>query len=76
VRRVTAVRARVLSALLLKAAQQAPPVTLFTIAIVVGLVVGVFGHIIRSRALIMFGIVVVGGICGYVVVSSYAGAFL
>ncbi len=59
-----------------QAAQQAPPVTLFTIAIVVGLVVGVFGHITHSRALIIFGIVVVGGICAYVVASSYAGAFL
>ncbi len=57
------------------AAQQAPPLTLFTVAVVLGLVVGVFGHIIQSKALILFGILVVGAVCGYVVVSSYVGAF-
>ncbi len=61
---------------MLTAAAQAPPVTLFTVAIAVGLAVGIFGHVTHSRSLILFGIVVVGAICGYVVVSSYAGAFL
>ncbi len=56
-------------------AAQAPPLTLLTVTIVVGLVVGVYGHVIHSRSLILFGIVVVGAVCGYVVVSSYLGAF-
>lgn len=56
-------------------AAQAPPLTLLTVAIVLGLVVGVFGHVIHSRSLILFGIVVVGAVSGYVVVSSYLGAF-
>ncbi len=57
------------------AAQQAPPITLFTVAVVAGVVIGIFGHIIRSKPLILFGIVVVGGVCAYVVISSYVGAF-
>jgi hypothetical protein len=61
--------------LFLLARQQPPPLTLFTVALVVGVVVGVFGHIIHSKTLIIFGIVVIGAVCGYVVVSSYTGAF-
>jgi hypothetical protein len=61
--------------LLFFAAQQGPPLTLLTVAVALGLVVGVFGHIIHSKALILFGILVVGAVCGYVVVSSYLGAF-
>jgi F0F1-type ATP synthase assembly protein I len=57
------------------AQQQAPPLTLFTVAVVAGVVIGVFGHIIHSKPLILLGIVVVGAVCGYVVVSSYLGAF-
>ena len=57
------------------AAQQAPPITLFTVAVIAGVVIGVFGHIIRSKPLILFGIVVVGAVCAYVVISSYVGAF-
>jgi F0F1-type ATP synthase assembly protein I len=57
------------------AQQQAPPLTLFTVAVVAGVVIGVFGHIIHSKPLILFGIIVVGAVCGYVVVSSYLGAF-
>ena len=60
---------------MLAAAAQAPPVTLFTVAIVVGLAVGVIGHVTHSRPLIIFGIVVVGAVCAYVVASSYAGAY-
>ena len=62
-------------AVFLLASQQPPPTTLFTVAVIVGVVVGVFGHIIHSRTLILFGIIVVGAVCGYVVVSSYLGAF-
>jgi F0F1-type ATP synthase assembly protein I len=43
--------------------------------VVVGVVVGVIGHIVHSRPLILLGILVVGAVCGYVVVSSYLGAF-
>ena len=66
---------RVLRALFLTAAQQAPPLTLLTAAVVAGVVIGVFGHLVRSRPLILFGIVVVGAVCGHVVVASYLGAF-
>jgi hypothetical protein len=34
-------------------------------ALVVGLVIGVFGHIIRSRGLILTGIVIIGGVTAY-----------
>jgi hypothetical protein len=33
--------------------------------LVAGLVIGVFGHIIRSRALILTGIVIIGGVSAY-----------
>jgi F0F1-type ATP synthase assembly protein I len=62
--------------LFLTAAQQAPPLTLLTAAVVAGVVIGVFGHLGHSRPLILFGIVVVGAVCAYVVVSSYLGAFV
>jgi hypothetical protein len=54
---------------------QAPPLTLLTVLIVAGVVVGVMGHIVHARPLILLGILVVGAVCGYVVVSSYLGAF-
>jgi hypothetical protein len=34
-------------------------------ALVVGLVIGVFGHIIRSRGLILTGIIIIGGVTAY-----------
>jgi hypothetical protein len=49
--------------------------TPFIIALAVGLVVGVFGHVIRSRPLIVFGILVIGFVCGYIVIRSYISAF-
>ncbi len=66
---------RVPLAVFLFAQAQAPPLTLFTVAVVLGLVVGIFGHIIHSKPLILFGILVVGAVCGYVLISSYLGAF-
>lgn len=57
------------------ATQNPPPLTLFTVAVVAGLVIGIFGHIIHSRPLILLGIIVIGAVCGYVVISSYLGAF-
>ena len=38
---------------------------LFTAALVLGVVIGVFGHIIRSRALIITGILVIGLVSAY-----------
>jgi hypothetical protein len=34
-------------------------------ALAVGLVIGVFGHIIRSRAMILTGIIIIGGVSAY-----------
>lgn len=72
-RKVTA-KYRVLFALFSLGAQ-APPLTLLTVLIVAGVVVGVMGHIVHARPLILLGILLVGAVCGYVVVSSYLGAF-
>jgi CHASE2 domain-containing sensor protein len=32
----------------------------------VGFLIGVFGHVIKSRLLILMGILIVGGVSGYV----------
>jgi uncharacterized membrane protein (UPF0136 family) len=40
---------------------------LFAAAIAFGFVIGVFGHIIRSRPLIIMGILVIGGVSAYYV---------
>jgi hypothetical protein len=32
----------------------------------VGFLIGVFGHVIKSRPLILMGILIVGGVSGYV----------
>ena len=50
-------------------------ITPFIIALACGLVVGVVGHIIKSRPLIVLGILVIGFVCGYIVIRSYASAF-
>jgi hypothetical protein len=34
-------------------------------ALAVGLVIGIFGHIIKSRALILTGIIIIGGVTAY-----------
>jgi hypothetical protein len=34
-------------------------------ALVVGVLIGVFGHIIRSRGLILTGIIIIGGVTAY-----------
>jgi F0F1-type ATP synthase assembly protein I len=39
--------------------------TLFIVALCVGLVIGVFGHIIKSRPLIITGILMIGLISAY-----------
>jgi hypothetical protein len=38
---------------------------LFTVALALGLLVGVFGHIIHSRTLIVTGILVIGLVSAY-----------
>ena len=40
---------------------------LFAAAIALGFVIGVFGHIIRSRPLIITGIIIIGAVSGYYV---------
>jgi hypothetical protein len=40
-------------------------IRLFTAALVLGLVIGVFGHIIGSRTLIIAGILVIGLVSAY-----------
>jgi uncharacterized membrane protein (UPF0136 family) len=40
---------------------------LFAAAIALGFLIGVFGHIIRSRTLIITGIVVIGAVSAYYV---------
>jgi hypothetical protein len=37
----------------------------FAAALALGFVIGVFGHIIRSRTLIITGILVIGAVSGY-----------
>jgi len=38
---------------------------IFTAALALGLVIGVFGHIIRSRTLVITGILVIGLVSAY-----------
>ena len=46
-------------------AAQSSHLTLFVVALSVALVVGVFGHIIKSRAMIITGILLIGLISAY-----------
>lgn len=38
---------------------------LFTALLVLGLLIGIFGHIIKSRTLIIIGILVIGAVSAY-----------
>ena len=51
--------------MLLFLVSQQTRLTLFLVVLVFGLVVGVFGHIIHSRALILTGILIIGGVSAY-----------
>jgi hypothetical protein len=51
--------------LLLVLAASSSHLGLFTAALAVGLVIGVFGHIIHSRTLIITGILVIGIVSAY-----------
>jgi hypothetical protein len=42
-----------------------PPLGAFIAVLVLGLVIGVFGHIINSRALILTGIAIIGLVSAY-----------
>jgi hypothetical protein len=46
-------------------AVQSSHLGLFTAALAVGLLIGVFGHIIKSRTLIITGILVIGLVSAY-----------
>lgn len=46
-------------------ASQQSQLTLFTVVLILGLLVGVFGHIIHSRPLILTGILVIGLVSAY-----------
>jgi hypothetical protein len=50
---------------ILVTAAQSSHLALFTIALAVGLAVGVFGHIIHSRTMIVTGILVIGLVSAY-----------
>ena len=51
--------------MLLLIATQQSQLHAFVAAMVVGLVIGVFGHVIRSRTLIVTGILIIGLTAGY-----------
>jgi hypothetical protein len=46
-------------------AVQSSHIGLFTAVLIIGLVIGVFGHIIHSRTLIITGILVIGLVSAY-----------
>ena len=52
-----------MSLLLALAASMSPAP--YAVAIGVGFVVGVYGHVIHSRTLILMGILIVGGVSAY-----------
>jgi hypothetical protein len=46
-------------------ASQQSQLTAFVVVLVLGLLVGVYGHLIKSRALIITGILVIGLVSAY-----------
>jgi hypothetical protein len=50
---------------MLALASQQSQLVLFSAALVFGLLVGVFGHIIKSRTLVITGILVIGLVSAY-----------
>jgi hypothetical protein len=56
---------RVLRAVLLVLATQQAQLAAFIVVLVFGLLVGIFGHIIGSRALILTGILIIGLVSAY-----------
>lgn len=54
--------------MILTLASQQTQLNAFIVALVFGLVVGVFGHVIHSRTLILTGIAIIGGVSAYFLV--------
>jgi hypothetical protein len=50
---------------LLPLAASNPPLGVFVAVLVFGLLVGIFGHIISSRTLILTGILIIGAVSAY-----------
>jgi hypothetical protein len=46
-------------------ASQQSQLTAFIVVLIFGLLVGVYGHLIQSRALILTGIILIGGVSAY-----------
>jgi hypothetical protein len=59
---------RVRRAVVLTLASQQSQLNAFIVVLVFGLLVGVFGHVIRSRTLILTGIAIIGGVSAYFLV--------
>lgn len=59
---------RVRRAVVLTLASQQSQLNAFIVVLVFGLLVGVFGHVIRSRTLILTGIAIIGGMSAYFLV--------
>lgn len=53
--------------LLLAVAVRSSHLTVFAIATALGFLIGIFGHIIKSRTLIITGILVIGAVSAYYV---------
>jgi hypothetical protein len=49
-------------------ASQQSQLNAFIVVLLFGLLVGVFGHVIRSRTLILTGIAIIGGVSAYFLV--------
>ncbi|MEO6858102.1 MAG: hypothetical protein ABI323_05880 [Solirubrobacteraceae bacterium] len=54
--------------MVLTLASQQSQLNAFIVVLVFGLLVGVFGHVIRSRTLILTGIAIIGGVSAYFLV--------
>jgi hypothetical protein len=66
------VKYRVRPAVVLVLASQQAQLNALIAVMVFGLVVGVFGHIIRSRTLILTGIIIIGGVSAYFLLVTAA----
>jgi hypothetical protein len=60
-----ATKYRVLDAVILLLASQQSQLTAFVLVLVFGLLIGVYGHLIHSRTLIVSGILVIGLVSAY-----------
>jgi hypothetical protein len=50
---------------ILALASQQSQLTAFVVVLIFGLLVGIYGHLIQSRALILTGIALIGGVSAY-----------